>query len=39
MIDNHEDQEAYSQTGAGCPLSDLWRGAGGEVRTPQWTTP
>jgi hypothetical protein len=33
IIDNHEGQEAYSQTDTGRPLPDLWRGAGAEVRT------
>jgi hypothetical protein len=30
-IRSHEGQEADSQTGTGCPLPDLWRGAGQEV--------
>ena len=39
MIESHENQEAYSQTGTGCPLSDLWRGAGREMRTQYGTAP
>jgi hypothetical protein len=33
IINSHEGQEARSQTGTCCPLPDLWRGAGREVRT------
>jgi hypothetical protein len=36
---DHEGQEADSQRGTGCPLSDLWRGAGREVRTRHRTAP
>jgi hypothetical protein len=28
ILNNHEGQEAYSQTGRGYPLPDLWRGPG-----------
>jgi len=33
IIDNHEGQEAYSQTDTDRPLPDLWRWTGAEVRT------
>jgi hypothetical protein len=28
IIDNHEGQEAYSQTGTSCPLPGWWRRTG-----------
>jgi hypothetical protein len=37
IINNHEGQEAYEQTGAEYPLPDLWCGAGREVRTQHGT--
>jgi hypothetical protein len=39
IIDNREVQEAYSQTGTGYPVPDLWRGAEREVRTQHRTVP
>jgi hypothetical protein len=39
MIDNHEGQEAYSQTGSRGSLPDLWRGAGRKMRTHHGTPP
>jgi hypothetical protein len=39
ILNNHEGQEAYSQTGTGCPLPDLWRGARREVRTQHGPAP
>jgi hypothetical protein len=39
ILNNHEGQEAYSQTGTGYPLPDLWRGAGREVRTQHGPAP
>ena len=38
-IDNHEGQEAYSQTDTSCSLPDLWRGTGGKVPTHHGTAP
>lgn len=35
----YADQEAYSQTGRGCSLPDLWRGAGREMRIEHGTAP
>ena len=32
---NHEGQEAYSQTNASGPMPDLWRGTGRKVPMPQ----
>ena len=31
IMERREGQEAKSQTDTGCPLPDLWRGAGREV--------
>ena len=39
LFDSYEAQEAYSQTGASCPLPDLWRGVRREVRTQSGTAP
>jgi len=39
IINNHEGQEASSQKGTCHALSDLWRGAGREVRTQHRTAP
>jgi hypothetical protein len=39
IINSHEGQEAYSQTDTRHTLSDLWRGAGREVRTQHRTAP
>jgi hypothetical protein len=37
IIDNHEGQDAYSQTGSSCSLPDLWRGAGRTMQTHHGT--
>jgi hypothetical protein len=39
IINNHEGQEAYSQTGTSCSLPYLWRGTGRKVRTHDGTAP
>jgi hypothetical protein len=39
IVDTYDGQKAYSQTGKHGPLSDLWRGAGREVRTQYRTAP
>jgi len=39
IINTHEGQDAYLKTGTGCPLPDLWGGAGREVRTQHGTAP
>jgi hypothetical protein len=39
IVDHHEGQQADSPTSTGCPLPDLWRGAGREVRTHHGTAP
>ena len=36
-IDNHEGQEAYSQTDSSCSLPDLWRGTRRKVPTHHGT--
>ena len=39
IIDSHEGQKAYSQTGTNCPLPDLWCEVGREMRTQHGTRP
>jgi hypothetical protein len=39
IIGSHEGQEAYSQTDTSCPLPDVWREAGREMRTQHGTPP